>query len=310
MNARTALAAALLAPSLLACAPGAGAGLSQVLPDDRVLINLPTESAAAKALEDEQWSPMYLFTASVTEDVNGLIGGVLGLVRVITLLPPSDVDGDTNHAMWGPHADALDPVETSLHVVYEPDTDEYDWYFTQRPKNDPEAEAVVVVAGEVDAGATADISSGRFVVDFTTIHELDPTEHATGVFASEYDLREDGVSATAAFEAYNDGDEDIDAIYVYDQTHQGEGSMDLAWLDDAFGDGQEEVHFVRSRWLADGQGRSDAALTGGALGDEVAFASECWGDRFNPVYRSVSWGGEEGEVEDCAYAEASYPDPE
>ncbi|MCB9745718.1 MAG: hypothetical protein H6740_24300 [Alphaproteobacteria bacterium] len=309
MNARLTLAAALLAPALLACAP-ADRGLASVLPDERVLINLPTEQAGAKALEDEQWSPMYLFTASVTEDVNGLIGGVLGLVRVITLLPPSYVDGDTNHAMWGPYADALDPVETSLHVVHDPDTDVYTWTFTQRPKNDPEAAAVPVVIGEVDAGATSEASSGRFVVDFTAIHEMDPTEEATGVFASEYDLDADGVSATAAFEAFNDGDADVDAIYVYDQTHGGEGSMDLAWYDDIMDDGQEELHFVRSRWMPDGQGRSDAAITGGQLGDEVAYASECWGDRFNPVYRSHSWWGEEGEVGECAYAEASYPDPE
>ncbi|MCB9762337.1 MAG: hypothetical protein H6739_21245 [Alphaproteobacteria bacterium] len=291
---------------LVACVPQ-DAGLSSVLPDDRILINLPTDSASAKDLSDEQWSPAYLFTAKVTDDVNSLIGGVLVLVDVITDLPPSYVDGDTNHALWGPYADALDPVETSLFVQHDVEADTYTWAFVQRPKNNPEAEQVTVIAGEVDAGATEEVSAGRFAIDFTAMHELDPNQTATGVFYSEYDIGEDGVAATAAFEAFADGDEDIDALYAYDQRFGGEGSMDLGWLADATGNGEEELHVVRSRWLADGQGRADIILTQGQLGDEAATASECWNDQFAPVYRVHDWlGVEEGEVAECAFAEPEY----
>ena len=68
--------------------------------DERVLINMPTQSASAKAAgEDErEWSEAYLFTAQITDDVNGLIGGVLGLASTIVEYPPTTVGEDGTEA--------------------------------------------------------------------------------------------------------------------------------------------------------------------------------------------------------------------
>ncbi len=296
--------------ALSACTvSGPGDRFREVLPDDRVLINLPTQDAAKDAADGE-WSEYYLFTAKVTDDVNGLIGFTLVLVDTITKLEPAQVDEEEQSAVWGPYSDALDPVETLLWVDYDAEADTYAWAFQQKPKGSEDDAYVTVVAGVVDEGATHEVHSGRFAIDFTTMQELDPNVGLSGVFYSDYDVQEAGVVATAAFEAVDDRDEEtVDALYAYDQTFSGEGAMDLAWLADATGNGQEETHIVRSRWTNRGEGRSDAYLTGGQLGEIAGTVSECWDGRFNAVYRIEQFLGqtdEEGDLGACAWDQAEW----
>lgn len=310
MTPRALVTATLLTSlALTACGPMAGDSLTSVLPDQRVLINLPTEGDAAKDENDREWSEAYLFTARVTDDVNGLIGGVLLLVDAVTDLPPTYVDETQQHAVWGPYSDALDPVETSLFVQYMPEDDTHHWGFVQKAKNVDDAEEIVVIQGLVNAGATQEVSSGAFTIDFDAMSALDPNTRGSGLFMSEYDIREDGVDATAAYEGVQDGAQTIDAAYVYSQLEDGSGHMDLAWLADALGGDDEELALVRSRWLGDGQGRSDSYLTGGDLGEAGATGVECWGDTFAPVYQANSWEGElSGEEAACAFDAPEFSD--
>ena len=299
--------AALL--TLSACTPSTDA-LTEVLPDERIEVNLPVDSFAATARGDlGEWSEFYVQTAETTENVNGLIANVLHLVDTLVHLRPSEVDRRGHRAVWGPYSDTLDPVETTLTVEYDPATDTHTWWFTTWPKGD-EAAAVVVIAGEVDAGATRDTSTGRFVVDFTTLAELDPTTDVAGTFTSEYAIDFDAVTATAWFQDWVDlhaPQAPIDAGYAYSQTTGGSGTMDLAWQSDYGDDGTLDVYVLRSRWEADGQGRGDAVLV--EEGEEVlAAASECWDDRFQLVWRADSWEGELGDASACVYGEASWPE--
>ena len=311
MTARNLLAPLMLIASLTACTASPADRLAGVLPDERVLINMPTQSASAKAEgEDErEWSEAYLFTAQITDDVNGLIGGVLGLASTIVEYPPTTVGEDGTEAVWGPWADALDPVETSLYVREEADGG-YTWVFLQRPRGGGEDADQIVIGGEVDAGSTDAAYSGRFAVNFTLIHELNPNEDAEGMFYSDYVVDEAGATATAAFEGFGDaGGETVDALYAYDQEHSGPGQMDLAWLADIDGEGTDEAWIVRSRWTPEGEGRSDAVLTGGSLGGLTALASECWDTSFAEVWYQNNVGDpERGDAAACAYAEASYPE--
>lgn len=295
--------------ALTACTPSTDA-LTDVLPDDRVQVNMPTDMAertARGALGD--WSEFYVQTAETTDNVNGLIGHVLHLVDTLVQHRPTTFDRDGHRAIWGPYSDTLDPVETTLTVEYDPSTDVHTWWFSQWPKGD-EAAMVHVIAGEVDAGATREASTGRFVIDFTTMADLDPTADVSGVFTSEYDIAPDGVAAGAYFDDWVDLDhpaEPIDAAYVYEQTFAGEGSMDLAYQHDYLDDGTLDVYVLRSRWLADGSGRGDAVLA--EAGEELlGAASECWDDGFQLVYRASSWEGEEGERGDCVYEDAAWPE--
>ncbi len=293
--------------TLSACLPAApGSDLAARLPDDRLLINMPVDEGAK---DEREWSESYLFTAQVTRDVNNMTGFVLLLVDTITDYPATYVDGDENHAVWGPWSDALDPVETALTVQLQ-DDGSTTWQFQQKPKGADDSEYVAVIAGEVDEGSSEGMGSGRFVIDFDALNELDPNQSATGAYAVDYEVDASGVRGEAAFQQFSDnGGEPIDALYRYDQVHGGEGEMDLGWTTDGEDLGSELVWIVRSRWTELGEGRSDSLVTGGILGDTVATASECWDARFAPVYQQNSWEGElSGEVGACAYADAEYPE--
>lgn len=293
--------------ALTACTEMVPRDYAEVLPDERVLVSLPTD--VGDAARDGEFSEFYLLTAKVTDDVNGLIGGVLLTVNAVTQLPPSWSDTEENTAVWGPFANALDPVETVLWVHHDPETDVYTWVVAQRPKNEPSDEAWVhVIAGEVDPDATPEDSSGWFAIDFDAANALDPNQEATGKFLTEYDIDPDGVSALAGFEDFTEGGEAVNAYYAYDQTHGGEGLMDLALDADVNGIGEEEVLVVRSRWTPVGEGRSDAYVTGGDLGALVATASECWDDSFAPVFHTDNYSGEDptGDESLCAFDEASF----
>jgi hypothetical protein len=311
---RSSLPLLLVLGSLTAgCFTLPGSELSEVLPDERIAINMPLASELAKD-ETREWSTFYLWTAEVTEDVNWMAGIVLYWVDTITTdYPPSYVNEDQSEAIWGPWNDGpLDPNETQLRVRHDLETDAYTWGFERWPKDAGEEGAQSVVNGEIDPGATREVSSGRFVVDFTTINELDPTEEATGEFSVDYDIREDGVSGTAKFADF--GPQGIDAAYAYEQTHGGEGSMDLmvvSDLDPSTGAGLEEQLLMHSRWMADGSGRADVMVRGGDLGDAVGFATECWSSSFEAVYYHEEHSGyEEGDPSLCAFAEAEYTDSE
>ncbi len=286
--------------------------MTDVLPDERIQVNLPVDDAAAKGLakDERDWSSWYLFTAGTTENINTMIASVLFWVDTITTdYRPTYVDNDTNQATWGPWATALDPVETLLWVNYDPSSDSHSWGFDQWPRDADQSASSTVILGEIDPGATREISSGHFEADFTTIHELDPTEPATGLFAVDYDIHASGVTATATFTDF--GPDSVTAEYAYDQTFEGDGQMDLMILADVnpeSGTGAEETWTTRSRWAATGAGRADILVTGGDLGDGTATITECWSDAFEPVYYAESLSGtEQGDATLCAFESADYP---
>ncbi len=298
----------------VACVPTDDArDYAQLLPDNRIQVNLPTELEGTARLDG--WSQSYLITAKVTDDINGLLAGILLTVDAVTELPPTWSSEEDNTAVWGPWANALDPVETTLWVHHDVDTDEYAWGVNQRPKNQGDVEWTTVIAGVVDAGATPDSSSGYFGADFDAAAQLDPNVGLRGQFLSEYAISADGtVVATAGFEDFGDaGGDTTDAYYHYEQVPQGEGKMDLAYNADVHENGSaDEVRLLRSRWVATGAGRSDLSVPEGELGELIATASECWGETFESEYwtDNFSGAGEVGDVSVCAFAEPEYNESE
>lgn len=303
------ITAALTTVALTACEPmdGDPGVYADVLPDSRLEVNLPVELDGART---KDWSEAYLFTARVTSDVNNLVGGILTTVGAVTQFPASWSDEEANTAVWGPFADALDPVETVLSVHYEPTTDEYDWAIAQRPKElaGDDTAWVAVIAGHVDAGATRDDSTGWMAIDFTAANELNPNQTATGTFGVTYDIDPDGVSAEAGFEGFTDGGDEVDAYYRYGQDFGGDGFMDLVWTEDLHpGPVGDETLAMRSRWLSTGEGRADAVVFDGDLAAPGAL-TDCWDTAFEVAYYDQSWSDEEdrGEEAACAFDQAEW----
>lgn len=298
--------------ALVACQPVEGPGdFAAVLPDERVQINLPVEEARRTT----EWSPFYAVTANVTEDVNGLIGHVLGMVGAVTDLPATWSDTEEHTAVWGPYGSGLDAAETILWVRHLVETDEYEWVVGQRPRNaGEEVEWTPVIVGHVEPGASDVASAGWFAIDFDAAAELDPTTDLRGRFLTEYALDADGVTATAGFEAFGEAAGGrTDAYYHFDQAHSGGGMMDLVFQGDVGEDGSAlETNVIRSRWLPTGAGRADVYVTGGDLGEAVATATDCWGEAFTTVYWEDSFSGNPpaGEAAACAFGEPSFNEEE
>lgn len=305
----------ILALSLLAgCGwtPASSPYGDDVLPtEDKVRINLPIDDASAKDATTGEWARYYVVTRTVTENVNGMITFVLGTVAYVTTLQPTWSDSEENTAIWGPYSDSgLDPVETGL-WVREEDDGSYSWAIFQVERGgDVETESIPIVAGVVDPGATSEDASGQFVIDFTTASELDPAVRLTGTFAVEYAYDAEGVAAVVMAEQYGYlGGELYDAIYAYDEDYAGAGEMDLAWLDDVNATGTDEILAMKTRWESTGDGRSDAVVTGGDLGVDAVYASECWASDFVTSYWTDTLGMYEavGDESVCAYAEQELP---
>jgi hypothetical protein len=200
-------------------------------------------------------------------------------------------------------------VETGVYVERLED-DSYAWAVFFVPNGGTvESDAVPVIAGQVDAGATPDVASGRFAIDFATAHEMDPAWTQVGTFYVDYSYDEAGVSATAGAEAYGwEGLPLVNAVYAYDQDFAGGGEMDLAYESDVNLTGVAEIVTLKSRWQPDGVGRGDAQIVGGDLGADVVSASECWGTDFKTAFwtDSIGWYEVVGVESACGYAEAAY----
>ncbi len=290
------------------CGSSLGDDLADVLPDDRIAINMPIESAAAKTTgAEKQWSDLYLLTAEVTQNVNGLVTIVLYTVSTVAReLEPTTVDEETQTAIWGPWGgEGLDANKGQL-VVQKLDDDTFTWAIEMWPKDDESASAEVVF-GVVDAGATHNENSGRFDIDFTTLHQLDPTQEATGLFSVDYAVDPAGAHADVTFRDFGG---DLDAVYFFDQTHEGAGHMDL----EVFGDlddnsSLEERLTIRSHWAPEGTGRSDAYAQDGDLGDQVGERTECWDSTFEMVYRSDNYSPAPviGDESACLFDQADFP---
>lgn len=284
---------------LTACLRGPS---TDVLPDDRLLIHLPEQSTTtAKSLAkagEKNWAQYYILTAQVTESVNGMTGWVLGLTNtIVTTQRPSSYDRETEHAEWGPYAQTLDPVETVLWVTHNED-DSYSWGYDQWPKEDESGRATVVT-GTVDPGATHEENTGRFTIDFTTIHTMDPTSAISGgSFTADYTLTPDG--ATNSVTVADFGDVTVDGTYDYTTSSAGDGTMDLTALYNAYPGDQDESHHILSQWNSEGAGRADASLSGGDLGGKTGNAAECWDTAFERVYYTEDWSSTvEGDAGKC-----------
>ncbi len=69
-----------------------------------------------------------------------------------------------------------------------------------------------------------------------------------------------------------------------------------------------ETAKVHDRWLSDGQGRADATITGGDLGDATGYVTECWDADYLEVYAAANWAGQSGDPDLCVFESPQFPE--
>lgn len=289
--------ALLMGVFLTACDTGGDAeAYKAALPDGRVKIDMPTDGSTDRSSVGDR-AEFALFSAQVTRDVNGFIGMVLDTVSEITTYQPTWTDGSAQ-ALWGPWED--NGTTYALWITHDADAGLYSWAI--------EMDGAAVIAGQADDDASADAYTGWFTVDFDQISAIDGGD-AAGAFTSAYEVDGPIVVATAAFEGFSDGGAPINAVYQYTQTVSEQGMLDLIYEADTTGNGEDETNIIRSRWLASGEGRADAYITDGEVGDRVYSATECWDASYAVSFYEDNWSfSRSGEEDACAFLEPSFHD--
>ncbi len=225
-------------------------------------------------------------------------------------------------AIWGPFPDDEGKnLEFILHVWRGTDPEDgrrtFLFFVAGRPQGGTDADWVpLLVGGAKPFEGNAD-RFGLVQLDFDAIRSLDPTEDDMGVVTFVY--AQDAASHVVAATGEGIWDEEkqmpVDIEYFYGRSAEGYAILEFnapADIDEEGGTQLEDLH-ITTGWLYNGDGRSDAVVTGGDLGaDGTASLTECWGaDHLQTYYRFALEGMdpdvvmvEDGQVSACFLPEA------
>jgi hypothetical protein len=317
-----------------ACDRLAGAAMAAVVPTrGQVRLNVPgATEGGGQALRVGSSSELYAATVGIADQINGGVGNVFRLVEAILALPPTDTDGDT-YAVWGPSQPRGLERNSFRFTVNKVEEGEYSYRLEAHPKDETADEAFVVVfegtsfpSGEGDGG------HGELDVHWGALRSLDDTQCMIGdlhvVYAGDAEPRTLDVTFLEAADGCRD-ETPTNATYHYVEAADASGSLDFAQRKNVHRlDEQkplEEVFAVKSRWLADGAGRSDVRISEGEVPGDIAThlpdattttvdVVECWDASFQVVHSAVTPvelapaldREPEGDVAACAFADAEF----
>lgn len=301
----------------------------------QVNLNVPGADASddGQALLAGNQSELYRTTVDLARGINGGVGAVFNLSERIIALPPTDTDGET-YAIWGPSEPRGLERNSFRFTVNRIADGEFDYALEARPKDaTEEADFVVVYEGTSFPSAEGENKGhGSLDIHWGALRSLDDTECLIGDLHVEYIADEEPRRLDVSFIEVADGCRDetpTTATYHYEENADASGSLDYAFqknLHDADENKPlEEIFTVRSRWLADGQGRSDVRLSEGEVPAdldanipnntaETADIVECWDASFNVVFVDTTptelepylGHAEEGDAGLCAFVDASF----
>lgn len=273
------------------------------LPDEASMtLSLPgmDKKSGTKALDE--LATFYDATVDTAREVNGYILLLLGHIDEITSYPPTTVNGAT--MSWGPWTDPYTPP-TPVEMMFEMTetaTDTYDYYLKWRARESSDPWITVWEGHTVSTTSTARRGTGEFVIDYTTAQSLDPTINLSGSILVTYDTITDGRQIAIEYDDFYDEDwegdngpsEAIDADYSYVNHADNTGEFLFEWMDDLHRetvyDYPEMEHFwFYTRWISDGDGRTDVVVTEGDLDD---VGTDYWGDPIVEVDASECWASD------------------
>jgi hypothetical protein len=269
---------------------------------DAVQIRVPEGSARTLG----ELARFYQITRGVSVDLNHGAATVLLLVRAIVAFPVTSIEGDTY--VWGPWTEALSPSEYRL-TVSESAPGEYTWSLEGRVKADGASAAFEAVVAGIAIPGEPLRGQGTFTMDFDVAERLDPAGNdGQGRLSVDYDLETEPRQVLMDFEKTETppGGVPADVSFHYEYREATGGAGDFVFSEYGDLDDNESAweHLdIRSRWQADGAGRSDVTIEGGDLGAIVVEGSECWDTAFGRVYWSDSQGWEpsEGDAAACVF---------
>jgi len=317
----TALGSACGANDLRLGVPGKG----------EVTLNVPGANGSGQALLVGETSGLYVATADIARSINGGVGLVFDISERIINLPPTDTDGET-YAVWGPSEPRGLERNSFRFTVNKIEDGQFDYTLEARNKDATEESDFVVVWEGTSFPSGEGRGHGTLDIHWGALRSIDGEECLVGDLHVDYATDEEPRRVDVDFLEVADGCRDetpTTASYHYEENADASGLMDYAFrknLHEANEDKPlEEVFSVRSRWLADGQGRADVRLSEGEIPGDLAAnipgttsttadIVECWDASFNAVYVDTTPAElephlghpEEGDASLCAFADASF----
>jgi hypothetical protein len=333
MNATKTLAAVALATAgLTACNVNP---FGNVIPNSgQVRLNVPGADAGdGQALLVGSEASFYVATRDLANSINGGVGFVFKLVEEITKLPPTETDEET-FAVWGPSEPRGLEKNSFRFTVNKGDDESFTYKLEARPKDaTEESDFVIVFEGVHTPNPDADDKgTGELDVHWGAVRSLDDTECLVGDLHAEYSADAEPRTLAVTFIEVADGCRDeapTNATYLYSEAADASGTLEFAQRKNIHDIGEnkplEEVFAIKSRWLADGQGRSDVRVSEGEIPADLAEnipgttattadIVECWDASFNVVYADTTpdelephlGHEEEGDAAQCAFADAAF----
>jgi hypothetical protein len=259
------------------------------------------------------------FTEQITTSVNGLVLDMLSMVDLVRSQAPTERADDIR--TWGPWPiDTLGDRQLLVEIVRS-GLVQYDWVF--RLAMDASGPWTDIFAGTHFAGVSVVQGDGEFWWDLDALSEASGASTA-GRMDVDYDNREGhtfwldfhGVEFEATKTPWT-------ATYWYSETPASiddantaagepvayDGDFEYLTTADVGSGPLLETILARTRWTADGAGRSDATVSGGDLSEALTI-TQCWDSAGAVVYWVDSYGMFEviGSVGACAYPDALYPE--
>jgi hypothetical protein len=286
-----------------------------------------TVEAHSQALDQGKIADTLQLTRLVSGVVNGGGALVLGIVKGVTLFPPTELAAD--HAVWGPWSNPKDddPVTWKL-TVTKVAAGEYTYKLEGRDETLVTGPFTTVLSGThrptLDAAGDPIEGFGRgdFLLDWDARNTLPPApRHPLAkdpdVGTAQYTYARVSAAADvevdAAFRNVRDDErpgQRVNLDYRYRSTPANGGSMEFVHAAPKNMNMNAASWAVKSRWKQNGAGRSDVRAKGGDLpAGMTATFNECWDSNYASRFAAVSWWAPANygtEATDCAFTPAEY----
>lgn len=317
----------LVASALALTACGRGDEFLTALPTaDVVRINVPEGQGQALALGET--SEFYETTYQVSRFINGSIGGVFLIMGAIVSTEPTVEE--ENLRVWGPsEPQGLERMSYRF-TVEKTAENTFEYVLDARPRGSEAEEDFRAVWSGVAHPAAETVGTGTLNLHFDNDDDDCSVGTAVVTYDAQVDLRTvdinfDGVDNTC------DGDEGgYLQSYHYSEDSEAAGNFLFSVKGNIHAAEENkpeaETLTIKSRWNADGTGRSDVLLTSSEIEADLAAylpdsgatavqVSECWNDLFeltytdtNPTELREHIRQPLGDDADCAFDTADYPE--
>ncbi|MDX9720738.1 MAG: hypothetical protein RBU37_08315 [Myxococcota bacterium] len=277
-------------------------------------------------------STFYEFTRLVSLAINGRVAVGLTWLSLIALMPPTD--SGENYRVWGPtEPKGLEKFSWKMRVDKLSDT-RFAFTLDARPKGSTaDGDFLSIIAGEVTPGDGETGGVGTLTLHYDNSKTLGVEPCNDGIVEVDWDASTSTRKVDVRwidFVNTCDQTELPDANYHYEQAEDASGVFEFAVNDDIHELEAKpliETMTMRSRWQADGLGRSDVIVTGGEIPTDLSAAgidateiraTQCWTelfavsfldtdpDEFEPLL--FPQDGEHGDAAACGhFTEAEYP---